>query len=840
MSCSVRTASPWRASIALPAVRPHLPAALGIVALVLFLFRDAVFGGRVFYHRDLHLQWYGQALAFVRSIAAGSWPVWNPWVGFGQPLWANPNNQVLYPFTWLHLLMQPWTYYTCFVVAHALFSAAGAYALGLRVGLSRGGAGIFAATWAASGPFLSLVDLWNHLAAAAWIPWIFLAGEAALASGRTTAALAWGVTLAMPILAGSPETALLAGVAVAAYALRRADPRALAGTANRRLVLAAAVALAFGVAVSTAQWWPSLELLRHSPRLSAPAGGRSFWSIHPVLMLQAFLPFFPDRLPLSGEVRAAYSESREAYLRSLYLGASSFGLVLAGAAGRRRGLWLFFLGVAVAGVLLALGRYTPVYSIAATVLPPLGAVRFPAKAMVLTAFAWAAMAGIGFDAWRGEEGGRIARAVSAAVLAAITAAAGVLAVVLRAGAEEWGSAVLFRATSPRSYTDILGPTAWAFALAAAFAGLMLALVLRRGGRARPGRTAVLAGAVLLADLVSVHDRLNPTAARELFTYRPAALDVVRPAPFQRVYVYDYFEAGKAPLYLGHRSAYLTKTPQEDWPVPWLDALALRMALFPSVLGNWGREGAYDRDALDLYPPPLRLLTDALRQVEGTPLHTRLLRLGAVEYVVALHRQGLDDLALVAALPSLFAEPVLVFRVPEPRPRAYAVAGARFADGLRAEAQALADPSFDPARMIVLPAASRPPSHREGLGGADEPAAGEASLLELRPDRVRIQAELSAAGYVVLVDAHDPGWRATLDGREVEVLRANVAFRAVAAPAGRHVVEYVYRPRSITRGLMVSGAALLAALAVCIAETRRRPPRRSNAHNSPSRPLRGEG
>jgi hypothetical protein len=360
--------------------------------------------------------------------------------------------------------------------------------------------------------------------------------------------------------------------------------------------------------------------------------------------------------------------------------------------------------------------------------------------------------------------------------------------------------------------------------------LMLALVLWRGGRAGPGRTAVFAGAVLLADLLSVHHRLNPTAARELFTYRPAALDVVRPAPFQRVYAFDYFEAGKAPFYLGHRSAYLTKTPQEDWPVPWLDALALRMALYPGVLGNWGREGAYDRDALDLYPPPLRLLTDALRQVEGTPLHTRLLRLGAVEYVVALHRQGLEDLALVAALPSLFVEPVLIFRVPEPRPRAYAVAGARFAEGLRAEAQALADPSFDPARMVVLPAPSRPPSHLEGRAGA-EPAAEEATVLELRPDRVRIQADLSAAGYVVLVDAHDPGWRATLDGREAEVLRANVAFRAVAAPAGRHVIEYVYRPRSITRGLMVSGAALLAALAVCIAETRRRPPRRSDAHNS---------
>src|SRR5206468_3453531 len=212
----------------------------------------------------------------------------------------------------------------------------------------------------------------------------------------------------------------------------------------------------------------------------------------------------PDRLPLSAEVRAAYSEGREAYLRSLYLGASGLGLVLAGAAGRRRRLWLLFLFLAVTGALLALGRHTPAYAIATFLVPPLGAMRFPAKAMILTAFAWAAMAGIGLDAWRRDEGGAGARAAIAVVLAVIAA--------------------------------------W-----------------------------------------------------------PAALDVVRPQRFQRIYVYDYFEAGAAPRYLGHRSAYLTQVPQEDWPVPWLDALALRTALYPSVIGNWRREGSFDRDALGLYP-----------------------------------------------------------------------------------------------------------------------------------------------------------------------------------------------------------------------------------------------
>jgi hypothetical protein len=334
---------------------------------------------------------------------------------------------------------------------------------------------------------------------------------------------------------------------------------------------------------------------------------------------------------------------------------------------------------------------------------------------------------------------------------------------------------------------------------------------------RPGLSGRLAGiaALLFAgDLIAAHHRLNLTAAREVFTHRPRALDVVRPLPYARIYAYDYFEDETAVRYLRHRSPYLTALRQEDWPVPWLEALALRSVLFPTVAGSWNLFTAYPTDALGLYAPPLGLLTNALREIEGTPLHGRFLRLGAAEYVVALHRQGFEALVPVATLPTAFVEPLLVFRVPDPLPRTYAVGSARRVDGLVAELRALAEPTFDPAREIVLPAGAP----------ASPPSAsftGQSRIVEFRPDRIRLEADLSAPGFVVLVDAHDPGWRATIDGRPAGVLRANVAFRAVDVPAGRHVIEYLYRPRSVTAGLAISGAALLAALAVAIVEMRRR-------------------
>jgi uncharacterized membrane protein YfhO len=72
----------------------------------------------------------------------------------------------------------------------------------------------------------------------------------------------------------------------------------------------------------------------------------------------------------------------------------------------------------------------------------------------------------------------------------------------------------------------------------------------------------------------------------------------------------------------------------------------------------------------------------------------------------------------------------------------------------------------------------------------------------------------------LTEAFDHGWRAAVNGRAATVLRANVAFRAVALPAGRHVVDFVYRPRWGLAGLALTLASLLAAGAAAAPRSRR--------------------
>jgi hypothetical protein len=102
----------------------------------------------------------------------------------------------------------------------------------------------------------------------------------------------------------------------------------------------------------------------------------------------------------------------------------------------------------------------------------------------------------------------------------------------------------------------------------------------------------------------------------------------------------------------------------------------------------------------------------------------------------------------------------------------------------------------------------------------------ARILTYEPERVVIDAQLDAEGYLVLTDAWDPGWIVLVDGVAAPIVRADVIFRAVYLEAGAHRVEFLYRPRAFYVGLALSGIGL-ALLGIAVLGTvlwRVRPPR----------------
>lgn len=101
------------------------------------------------------------------------------------------------------------------------------------------------------------------------------------------------------------------------------------------------------------------------------------------------------------------------------------------------------------------------------------------------------------------------------------------------------------------------------------------------------------------------------------------------------------------------------------------------------------------------------------------------------------------------------------------------------------------PVFDPRRTVLFHA-ERPQTVVLPPKPVSMPEA-RTSLRSYRNTVVEIEVETSAPGFVVLNDNWHPWWFATVDGKPTDIYRANVLFRAVQVPSGRHLVRFEFKP-----------------------------------------------
>jgi len=781
--------------------RPPWGRDVGFAILLLLvlsaLFPSLVFGGHVLFERDLHQMLYAQYASLARILRQGSWPIWDPWPGFGQPMIGNPAAQVLYPPTWFCLVLEPGRAYTLYLFLHLVVGALAVRALAGRFGASpvaAAGAGI---AWMLSGPILSLANLWHHLAGASLMPVVWLAADGVLRRPDLRGAILWGGATGLQVLAGSFDMCLLTGALTGPWWLyARRDPAAAPPV--RRLLPTVAVAGGVALALGAGLLLPAFAVWRGSARQSLAEGVRAFWSLHPALLLQVSLPVFPQGLPLPPETRSALFEAREPFLASIYLGLACLPLMAAALLPRARRPAPFLAVGMVLSALLALGRHGLAYPALVAVFPPLTSLRYPVKVTAVMALCGALLVGLGLDALRETGGVRRLRLPSLFLGAVCTLAALVLAVALLHSLPAWLIAAEAAA----------GPGAAAMATEAnrlfSSVGLGLgALSLVALGLTSPARRAVLVFLVAL-ELGQAHRDLHATAPAVLFATPPAIVSHLRPASlpgtFTRIHAWDYMTRVLGKAYRRSEPDIPARTALREVPDALATALARHDFLSPPTAARFGLYGSFDRDWLGLQPRGVRNLGLIFQAREETPDILRLLQAGGVSHVVSLHEEGLEALAPVATETSRFAGQVHLLRVEDPLPRAYAVGGVAVADGILA-LQTLLGPDFDPRASVILPTgvpARAPASFTSNVRIADA-----------RPDRIRIEAVLGAPGYVVLLDAWDSGWRALVDGRDAVLERANVGFRAVGVPAGSHAVEFIYRPRGLSVGLALSaGAAVL--------------------------------
>jgi Bacterial membrane protein YfhO len=803
-----------------------------LAAAVVLMFWKVLFTSQMLFYRDILNQSYPLARLIHEICRKGSLPYWNPYLNFGQPILENPNSLFFYPTTLLIVLLPVDLAYTLHFVLHFVLAAIGTYWLARRWRISHLAALFAAILFVFSGPALSLGSFYNEVACAAWIPWALLSTDYAVASCSIRSWILLAMVFLMQFLAGEPFTLLATFGLCFAYALFLAGFFQTPLAKSTLRVLAAFIMTGGAVVVlASIQLFPAMALLRRSLRgaIGFPFSQNTYWSLHPLQLIGTIVAGFPDPMFASSSLwTPVLNFDNKPYFPSLFLGFVPVFFAFIGCVMARDRRRRFVGWSALALLLLAFGRFTPLYRLALFALPILKLVRFPIKLMIPVILLTALLAGWGIDVVRKADASRFKKANGVlASLLVMTAGVWLLwgASWLLPRTLELAAAWMLRRTIAGmgiAPTGAFGPKAVQSAAhyflnmlhwqAPGVAGMTLGAALWFVGLKKGDRRARMAlpAALLLgaAQLVLVNYSANPTVSRSLYDYRPPVLDHFKPSRMPYRYA-DVF--GGPPLAAVATQALEQPLDFQSIPgarylsVPASAALQERLLLeHGGMLEN--AEGISNVDPDWSFPVPLyRFWVFALHKTHDPDRTVCLMGRGNVRYQIIGGLRNYQTLSLVAAVSDGTPFSSYLYRNRCFLPRAYVAGSAVYSPDPGEMLARLSDPDFNARGTVLL--ASKTGSNIYSL--APTPA-GQVESFVRHPNSVTLQVKLSRPGYVVLLDRFDPNWHATVDGHEVRIQRANYLFRAVPAGVGEHTIHFYYRQRWLAAGVAVS----LCALALC--------------------------
>ncbi|MBK9081883.1 MAG: YfhO family protein [Rhizobiales bacterium] len=720
------------------------------------------------------------------SLARGEAPTWNPYHFGGFPSAADPQSLLFTPTMFAFAWAFPKASMQAFdaaVLAHLVGGGFGVLALFRMRRWAPEGALLAAMAFVLGGSASARLQHTGMVFSYAFLPIAFALLETALERRSKLWAAAFGVAAALMTL-GRDQVAFLGGLTLISYVAWRAVAAPSVWGYLRPRIGVLAVAALVGAAILAVPTLLTLQLLAASNRPAIAFGVAVTGSLAPVNLATLLAP------NVFGSLNWDYSYFGPGYETSpepdwtdrnvnyLYLGLVPAVLfVWHGLAGRRlfdNGARFFAL-LALLALIYAIGRATPLFAWAFDLMPGVSLYRRPADATFLLNFALSICAGYLLHRYIRDGAPRVEWRRPLPALAAGATLLGVLAVLILA---------LDFAADQKKLGQALTSLLPQLALAgAALAALALAPDARRG-RAVALALVALTGADLVwrnaasslnaeaATRYSVYDRMTATES--------AALSALRTDMAQRA-----AEGGRPRVEVLGLSG------------PWMNAsMALRLedtiGYNPLRIAEYQRAVGPGENAGDV---SLRHFPETFRGYR-----CRLASLLGVEYLV-IDRPIADwphHIPRPKSATEIFAgEHMYVYRFNKAQPRAF-LAGRVIPADLATVLDEKALPEFDKTREALVEGDQRGQlwSRLSSEPAADAGPAGEVRIVGYANDRVSIEVNAERAGLLVLHDLYYPGWTAEVDGAATPVVRANLLFRGVEVGAGRHRVEFIFRPFSL--------------------------------------------
>jgi len=751
---------------------------------------------------DLTHHIYPWRLFGFSSLQRGEIPLWNPYLFCGAPFVANWSSAIFYPLNALFLFLPVHTAINWSFALHIFLTGMFTYLFMRLVGVAEFGSLIASISFMFSGTVILRLFA-GHLSIVCALPWFpaqILAVEAGLRFRRLSCFILGGVAVGMQWLAGHPQYPLYSLMALVAYfALRLAIRMSGSekGFALRACVLLL-VMCAAGFALGAVQILPSQEFAQYSYRGQKFEYAGAVANSLPPENLVTFL--VPDAF---GNFKNVFCWG-QCYLweGSVYMGILPLALALLSFFGRRsRYVYIFGL-MALLSFLIAMGRFTPLFTLLYDYMPGFKMARGSARMLFVTVFSLSALAGFGVNALQGDSPSRRKLLLGAfwGAAAALAALVALYYAGIAGGAGDaavWKALLHYRKSTDSAYWRILDDPLFVrsayeiFRMGVlrliALTGVTALVLLFAALRGRNERTMkALMVAVVALDLWSYSGPFIHTVPLSRCWWPKSAMDFLsKDGSFFRIFR-DY----------------------------WVTAVGVNQNMNNRIASVDG----YEADFVSVF----KELVDAAGINQENAV--RVLRDARASRIAAM----INMKYVILPAGKMVGSPLCVLKFngegywgyerTEVLPRAFVVHGAKVIPEPAVALAFLKVGDFRPREQVVLSDTPEGQLPEYGAAGDRE----QATIVRYYPNEVVVKSTLEVPGILFLSDVYYPGWAVSVDGAPGRILRANYAFRAVFLEKGAHEVRFKYRPASFRYGAFcsMSAAACVIVYLLCAASGRR--------------------
>lgn len=763
-------------------------------------FKDVIFQDATFFYRDTIRYYQPMHLYASEGVWRGIIPFWNPYIFSGIPFLATIQHAIFYPLSILHYLFPFVTGFKYFYIAHYFLAGFGLYLLLRYFSLRPASCLVGAIIFTFNGYMGSILNLLTTLSAVAWVTFGLLFFIRAVNPVRKPVTLTidvtetistgvnnswpWSVLLsfifALEFYSGQPEVMYFSLILLAVYSMYLYFGK-LARTKRIMVVL-----LVTGI-ISLFLIQPLFLLLKEMISLSAREKGvdyetASYWSLHPLELITTFIRTF------SWDFVGLQTWFRQSWLRSFYFGfLPLFFIVLSYRDQANKKLVRFFSWLGLAGLIIALGKFTPIHKLLYIFMPGFNLVRYPVKYIYILDLSMVILASIGFECFL-QTREKNTGTKRLAVFGAWALVGFVLFYLSRNAIAAWLVRTYMPEMEPAKiavlYQQYLPTILHEYSQGLVMLLLFGVLWVLRHKIKKP---VLYLGLVLLVygNLTffhSVHD-IEPVVKEEFYRHKPPVIHFLQENLGQGRYVFEK----KYRFFIGLDDLVRDKLPLQT---------SMGMNYHLADIGVY--------ESIDLSKEQ-----NIVQVLESQPNYScsPLAQMFGLRYIFS-QQDDIKDQNL-RILKTMKNYTVYENKLVLPRSILVPKAVTRPQESDMETVNFLFSKEFKPAEMVVLTGAGVHP----GLADDNKnwPAA-QPKTVSYDMNEIFLQVKTNYPAWLVLFDTNYPGWQAEINGEKTIIYDADYLFRAIKIPAGDWLVRFYYRPIKFVIGTMI-GVIMLVILSV---------------------------